>query len=133
MSVVLGQIRASLTRADGTFVNLSQAGDFTSILAETRDFAPSGDEMYSYIDTVIPRIQGRIGSRGLQMAILGRNRHEEPLQLLGIYPLDVDDKPVYVKIPSFVFYRFRLFDVQLAKRWIFYGLEAFGEPDGQYF
>lgn len=133
MSVVLGQIRASITHSDGTTVNLAQAGDFTAILAETRDFAFSGDEMYTFVDTIVPRIQGRVGSAGLRLVILGRNRHEDTLQELATYPLDLDDKPIFTKLPSFVYYRARLVDDQLKKRWILYGFEVFGEADGGYF
>lgn len=133
MSIVLGLVRASLTRADGTFVNLSQATDFTSAFAETRDFSLSGSTVYTFIDTIIPKIRDRIGAVGLTLVILGRNRHEDPLQVLGTFPLDTDDKPVFTgRMESVVFHRARLIDQQLTRHWLLYGFEVWGEPDGSY-
>lgn len=129
-----GVVRMILIKANGAVYNLAQAQDAVNVFIETRDFAPSGDDFYTYIDTVISKIKNRVGSTGLLLIIKYRNRLEETLNSFPPLPLHINDKPTYPnRLPSSVYYKLRYEDTQLVNRWRLIGIEAFGEPDGHYF
>lgn len=135
MSTVFGRISAVITSPDGVVRSLTQANDFTSIFAETKALALSGDNVYTFLDSFIPKIQNRIGATSLQLEIYGKNRLEENSKFLAALDLSQSDKPVHPSAPieSCVYYVFRLVDTILAKHWKLSGFQIFGEPDGNYF
>lgn len=133
-----GSVRLILTKASGQVINLAQAQDSVSVFIETRDFAPSGDDQYTYIDELVTKIKNRVGSTGLLLTIKYRNRMEDPLTSFQAQDLSLNDQPIFPRdssgnpVPSSVFYKLRFDDVQLVNRWRLFGLQAFGEADGRY-
>jgi hypothetical protein len=135
MSTVFALVNAVITSPDGSMQSLSRATDFTSVSAETRAIAFSGDNIYTFLDSFVPKIQGRVGATSLSLAVYGKNRLEETERLLTTLDLSQSDLPVHPAKPieSCVYYIFRLTDTFLTKTWKLTGFQVFGEPDGSYF
>lgn len=136
MAVVTGQIQLFLQGSDGITRNLSLAQDFTSSFLETKDLNMNQAEALKFLETFIMQMKDRVGAQGLQLIVKWRNRLEDPLSQSVPIPLGNDDQPVHLlglDIPSAVYYRFRIEDSGLTKRWTLQGFSAFGELDGELF
>ena len=135
MSVVFGELTMVITTAAGAQYNVQRAGDFASVYAETKSIAFSGENVYTFLDSLVPKIKNRVGAVGLVLEVYGHNRLEDEKRLLATLDLSLSDAQVHPAKPieSCVFYAFRLVDSTLTRQWKLSGFQLFGEPDGEYF
>lgn len=135
MSIVEGLVFISVEDSIGNIKNITQSQDFTEISARTKFFALAGDTVYTFLDAFIPKIKNRIGAETLTLNVYGKNRLEDTETLLASLNLSLNDQPVYFAagIESKVYFSFEIIDTRLLRRWLLFGFQVFGEPDGEYF
>ncbi len=122
-----GRMKITITRADGTSLPVSLLTSFEgdAIELESRDLDLGDDARDKYVDAIQFDITGRGKLTYLKVEVYTRDRHEDPLEWIGTFPLAHADTVIEPR-GSARYWRIKIIDTLPLFRWkltkiVFYG------------
>lgn len=121
-----------LKKAEGQTVAISAYIRTASSWVETKPLDFGKDNLVKYIEKILYNVRGRSESPSLRLEVRGSDDEEGPFELLDTIYIGLED-PGYTDPDGKRFYKLKLIDPAVQKRWALHGLTIFGEPGGEEF